>query len=313
EYRQKTSSEQDAFERVAGGYNQALNLMQHAQYAQAVRILRQTLKAGPQYLPALELLVLAYYHQKKYRRCWRVINRIRKVTVDAPVLVQIAPDLLQKVSKLRLAYGVVLFLAAFGVFGYVNHQITATEIQPKVKVVTIERPSPSPGIDRQLLQATANRLSQQGDYLAAADILLALYTQKERDITLTPAENLIFEKAAARYYFNGMRQLRRGLYSEAAVEFSLSLRFPVRSYVYDDTLYYQALSRERLGLADRAVVLYRQLIEEEPDSTYCRSAVIRWGWLAENHPGLRKEFVALVKEYPIYAELIEHRLAAWEE
>ena len=313
EYRQKIGVELEEFKQVAVGYNQALNLMEKARYRQAIRVLRRALKAGPQYLPALELLVLAYYHQKKYQRCWRTINRIRKVTVDAPVLVQIVPDLMQKVLKLRLAYGVVLFLAAFGVFGYLNRQITAMEVQPGVKEVSIERPGTTIEIDRGLLEDTANRLARQGDYLTAADILLALYTQHDSDLTLTPAESLIFEKAAASYYFKGRRHLRKGCYSEAAMDFSLSLRYPVRSYVYDDTLYYQALARERLGLPDRAVVLYRRLLEEVPDSCYCQSAVIRWGRLADTYIELRKEFAALINEYPDYAELVQHRLATWEE
>lgn len=313
EYRQKTSVEQEEFKQVAGSYNHALDLMEKARYKQAIRVLRRALKAGPQYLPALELLVLAYYQQKKYQRCWRAINRIRKVTVDAPILVQIVPDLMQKVSKLRLAYGVVLFFVAFVVFGYLNRQITAMEIKPVVKEVAIERPSTAIEIDRQLLQDTASRLARQGDYLTAADILLALHTQHDRSLTLTPAENLIFEKAAASYYFKGRRNLRKGRYSEAAMDFSLSLRYPVHSYVYDDTLYYQACVRERLGLPDRAVVLYRRLLEEVPDSCYCQSAVIRWSRLADTHIELQKEFIALIKEYPDYAEPVQHRLAKWEE
>ncbi|HEY8463962.1 MAG TPA: tetratricopeptide repeat protein [Bacillota bacterium] len=311
EYRQKAAAEQEGFERVTAGYNQALSLMEGGNYREAVRCLRSALKGGPQYLPALELLALAYYQCKQYQRCWKVIHRIQAVTVDAPVLIKLTPDLLNKVSKLWLAYGAGLLLIAVSVLVYVNwHSSTG---RTSLSVPAVKEAEVLPTVDRELLQATALSLGRQGNYLAGADILLALNWQRLRDEGFTVEEEAILSKAAARYYFQGMRYFRRRQYSEAAVAFSMSLRYPVRSYVYDDTLYYQAIVRERLGVYDQAVVLYRRLLEETPGSDYCQAAIIRWGWLAGSKEELRAEYSAAIREYPEYQDLMQSRIKAWKE
>jgi tetratricopeptide (TPR) repeat protein len=312
EYRQKSREEQAGFERVLSAYRQALPLMQVGRYRQTVKRLSRPALHGHQYLPALELLALACYSAKQYRKARRVIRRIKALTHDAPVLEKLDPELREKSLRFLLR-GTLALLILVTIGAIAGLSIIGKQLPSKVRVVYRQATEPDERIDRELLRTTARNLVERGDNLNSADILVAIADRAQTDLGLNPAEKLIMAKATVHYYYRGRHRLRAGDYDAAALEFSKSRSYPVHSYVYDDILYYQAIVKERLGAFVPAVTLYRQLIQEEFDSNYRRAAVLRWGALAERRPELRSGFTAVVLKYPEFTPLTASRIKLWRD
>jgi hypothetical protein len=311
EYRQKSREEQAGFERVIKAYRQALPLMQAGRYRQAVKRLGRPALHGHQYLPALELLALACYSAKQYWKGRRVIQRIRALTHDAPALEKLGPNLREKFFQFLLR-GTLALLILVTVGAIAGLSVIVKNIPAKVRVVYRQAAEPVERIDRELLRTTARDLIKRGDNLNSADILAAIADRDQTDLGLNPAEKLIMAKATVHYYYRGRHRLCAGDYDAAAVEFSKSRSYPVRSYVYDDILYYQAIVKERLEAFLPAVTLYRQLLLEEFSSNYRRAAVLRWGALAERRPELRSGFTAAVRKYPEFEQLTAVRIKRWK-
>jgi tetratricopeptide (TPR) repeat protein len=313
EYRQKIAEDQDGFQWIFNRYHRAIALMRDGKQRQVIKILQKALHTGPQYLPALELLAQAYYDLRRYWQCHRIMKRIEAVTVDAPLIKRLANDLYQKVARRRLVYTLLFVIIITGSGCYGLKQVIAKVKPAEVKVVYRKQIVTKDRFNREALRAAAHSLAERDDPLTGADILAAISDSQATDCGFTKAEKLLLARAAVHYYFEGRHHFCRHDYDAAAVSFIKSRSYPVRTYVYDDTLYYQAIVRERLGAVWPAIALYQQLLQEVPESNYCREAVIRWGALAEQHRELRPQFSALAQTYPQFYQLIFSRTKNWGE
>jgi tetratricopeptide (TPR) repeat protein len=312
EYRRKVAEDQDGFQWVYNRYHRAADLLRAAKRRQACRILTRSLQSGPSYLPALELLAQACYDARCYWQCRRIVRRIKTITIDAPVLKRLLPALRIKIFRRRCVYMLTLLLLVTGGGFYGLKQVIARSKPPKREVVYCRQVTTPDRFDREALRVTARDLAERNDPLTGADILAAIVDPKTPDLGLTAAEKLLVARAAIYYYYEGRHYFLQNDYDAAAVSFGKSRAYAVRSYVYDDTLYYQAIVRERLGAVLPAVTLYQQLLQEEPNSQYCREAIIRWGELAKQHQELRPQFEAIARIYPQYGQLVFSRAKNWK-
>jgi tetratricopeptide (TPR) repeat protein len=313
EYRQKTFEDQAGFQWIFNRYHRAIDLVRAGKQRQAIRTLARSLQTGPQYLPALELLAQACYDVRKYWQCRRIVKRIKAITSDAPLLTRLAIDLDVKVFRRRCAYTLALVVLLTGGGCYGLKQVIANGKPAKVEIVYRNQIMSNDQFDREALRATARSLAERSDSLTAADILAAISDRNEINLGLTRTENLLLVQAAVHYYYEGRRHFCKNEYDAAAVSFIKSRSYPVRSYVYDDTLYYQAIVKERLGAVAPAVALYQQLLQEVPDSNYCNWAVVRWSELAEQYQELRPQFIGAAQTYPQFYQLISSRATSWKE
>jgi tetratricopeptide (TPR) repeat protein len=314
-YREQSRAEQESFPQVTRAYNQGLKLMQRGKHRMAIRRLERALSRGPQLLPALELLAWAYYSGKKYRKCRKTLLRIRDISADAPVLGKLGLEMMRMTRWEHLPYIMAILILLAGMFGYVK-------LRPKPAPVPVPVPvqsGPAPGqprhspIDEELLRKTAINLVREGDYLAGADIYYALDGKKTPVPEISSLERLAWAKAAAHYYFLAMRRLRAEDYIPADGYFTRSRAYPVRSYVYDDSLYFQAIVKERLGQYPAAALLFKRLLKEDPESGYALSAVIRWGKLAAGGVETRREFLTCMADYPEYQSLVQNIAKRWKD
>jgi tetratricopeptide (TPR) repeat protein len=313
-YREQSSAEQESFPQVTRAYNQGLKLMQRGRHQMAIRRLERALSQGPQLLPALELLAWAYYSGKKYRKCRKTLLRIREISADAPILGKLGLEMMRMARWEHLPYIMAILILLAGMFGYAKLR---PKSEPPVPVPTRSGPAPeqprhSP-IDEDLLRKTAINLVREGNYLAGADIYYALDGKKTPVPEISPIERLAWAKAAVHYYFLAMRRLRAEEYIPADGYFTRSRAYPVRSYVYDDSLYFQAIIKERLGQYPAAALLFKRLLKEEPESGYALSAVIRWGKLAADRVETRREFLTCMTDYPEYQSLVQNIAKRWKD
>jgi tetratricopeptide (TPR) repeat protein len=313
ENRQKIAEDQDGFQWVYNRYHRAVDLLRAGKQRQAQRILMKSLRTGPQYLPALELLAQIFYDKRHYGQCRRTIRRIKAITLDAPLLRRLTPDLDTRVFRCRCVYALILLLLVTGGGCYGLKGVVARSKPVKTEVVYRHQAAPRGRFDREALRATARDLAERNDFLTSADILAAIGDRETADLGFTPEENMLLARAAVYYYYEGRHHFIKNKYDEAAVSFGKSRSYPVRSYVYDDTLYYHAIVKERLGAALPAVNLYQQLLREEPNSNYCPEAIIRWGQLARRHQELRPQYEAAAQIYPEFSQLIAGRVRGWKE
>jgi tetratricopeptide (TPR) repeat protein len=313
EYRQKIVEDQAGFQWIYNRYYRAMSLSRAGKPQQVIRTLTRSLKTGPQYLPALELLAQACYDARKYWRCRRIVKQINAITVDAPLVVKLAADLGRKVFRRRCVYTLVLVVLLTGGGCYGLKQVIAKSKPTKVEVVYRNQVMPNDRFDREALRATARSLAERNDLLTSADILAAISNQDTANLGFTPAEKLLLEKATVHYYYEGRHHFCNADYDAAAVSFSKSRSYKVCSYVYDDTLYYQAIVKERLGAVLPAIALYQQLLQETPDSNYCRSAIVHWSELVKRHRDLRPQFLAAAQAYPEFYPLISSLTKGWKE
>jgi tetratricopeptide (TPR) repeat protein len=313
EYRQKTAEDQAGFQWIYNRYHRAIDLIRTGKQRQALRTLARSLQTGPQYLPALELLAQVCYDTRKYWQCRRIMKRIKAITVDAPLLQRLATNLDAKIFRRRCIYTLILVVLLTGGGCYGLKQVIAKGKPAKVEIVYRNQVMTNDRFDREALRATARSLAERNDPLTGADILAAISERDAADLGLNPTENLLLAQAAVHYYYEGRHHFCKKENDAAAVSFIKSRSYPVRSYVYDDTLYYQAIVKERLGAVAPAAALYQQLLQEVPDSNYCRSAVVRWSKLAEQHQELRSQFIVAAHVYPQFYQLMSSRAGDWKE
>jgi tetratricopeptide (TPR) repeat protein len=313
EYRQNIAEDQDGFQWIFNRYHRAIALMRDGKQRQVIKALRKALHTGPQYLPALELLAQAYYDLRQYWQCRRIVKRIEAVTVDAPLLRRLADALHKKIARRRLVYTLIFVILITGSSCYGLKQVIAKVKPAEVKVVYRKRVVTNDRFDREALRAIVRSLAERNDPLTGADILMAISDSKATDVGFTESEKLLLTKAAIHYYYEGRHHFCRHDYDAAAISFIKSRSYSVRTYVYDDTLYYQAIVKERLGAVLPAIALYHQLLQEAPESNYCREAVIRWGALAEQDRELRPQYLSVVQTHPEFYQLIFSRTKDWGE
>jgi tetratricopeptide (TPR) repeat protein len=314
-YLEQSEAEQERFPRVARAYNLGLKLMKKGERHLAIRRLERALRQGPQLLPALELLAWAYYSGKKYHKCRKTLLRIGDISTDAPVLGKLGPEMMRMARWEHFPYIIAIVILLGGMFGFAKLRVkpeTAPLPVPVRSLPAPEQSQPSPA-DTDLLRKTANTLVEQGNYLAGADIFYSLDGKGKPESEISPPEQLAWSKAAAHYYFLAMRRFRTHDDMQADGYFTRSRAYPVHSYVYDDSLYYQALIKERLGQYPSAALLFKELLREAPESGYASSAVNRWGKLAAAQAALRREFLDCMAGYPEYRTMVQNIAERWKD
>jgi tetratricopeptide (TPR) repeat protein len=314
-YLEQSGAERRDFPGIVRAYNLGLELMKKGKYCRVIQQLEPAIRQGPQLLPALELLAWAYYSGRKYQKCRQILLRIREISVDAPVLGKLGPELMRLVRREQLSYLTAVIIILVGMFGYVNHHLKpkmADNPNP-VRTGPVAETPEQPQINDSLLRKTADILAGQGNYLASADIYYALDWKKTPGPEIPPLEQLALSKAAAHYYFLAMKNMKNHANIQADQYFTRSRAYPFRSYVYDDSLYFQAIIKERLGKYLLASQLFKQLLKEQPDSNYSLSAVVRWGKLVTAQAELRPEFVTYLEDYPKYQPLAQSIAKSWKD